>query len=268
MNAIVLGAMAGAIGALLGGGLAWAIERIAGKNLAWTRWLPLAGGMVALTVWRMVPNDPYVQALAALYGLPSVAALKAHYPADYALLKQAVMGVDEAADVVEAQNAIRPVITRVIARQMPKASPDNTYDVMQLLADQLTVLRRVDPAVCVSMARSGTSDRDMGRIMPVELQQRDVEVMGRLLTQTATEPEPPARRLREEELVAFTVRTLERLGPENAVPTLDLVMNQPSNPTARDNELLCDYYIASFATILELPAPVAGVRGRLFFATR
>ncbi|KAB2910159.1 MAG: hypothetical protein F9K30_22990 [Dechloromonas sp.] len=268
MDAIVQGAMAGAIGALLGGGLAWAIERIAGKKLAWTRVLPLAGVVVVLTVWRMVPSDPRVQAMDALDQIPSVAALKAHYPADYALLKQAVTGIDLAASVLEAQNMVRPIIASVIARQMPKASPDSTYDVMQLLVDQLTVLRRVDPAVCVSMARGGTSDRDMGQVMPVELQQRDGEVMGRLLTQTATDPEPPARRLKEEELVALTVRTLERLSPENAVPTLDLLMKMPSKPTARQNELLCDYYIASFAAILALPAPVAGVRGRSFFATK
>lgn len=268
MDAIVQGAMAGAIGALLGGGLAWAIQRIAGKKLVWTRLLPLAGMAVVLAMWRMAPDDPRVQAMDALDQTPSVTALKAHYPADYALLKQAVMGIDLAAGVLEAQNMVRPIIANVIARQMPKASADNTYDVMQLLVDQLAVLRGVDPAACVSMARGGTSDRDMGRVMPVELQRRDGEVMGRLLTQTATDPEPPARRLNEEELVALTVRTLERLSPENAVPTLDLLMKMPSKPTARQSELLCDYYIASFAAILALPAPVAGVRGRSFFATK
>lgn len=99
MDAIVQGAMAGAIGALLGGGLAWAIRRIAGKKPAWTRLLPVAGVAVVLAVWRMVPNDPHVQALAALDKTLSVAALKEHYPADYALLKQAVMGIGKSAGV-------------------------------------------------------------------------------------------------------------------------------------------------------------------------
>lgn len=49
--------------------------------------------------------------------------------------------------------------------------------------------------------------------------------------------------------VIADVRTLERLSPENAVATLDLLMKVPSTPTARENELLCDYYIASFAAI-------------------
>lgn len=41
-------------------------------------------------------------------------------------------------------------------------------------------------------------------------------------------------------------------------------MKVPSNATARESELLCEYYIASFAAILALPAPVAGVRGARF----
>lgn len=268
MEAIVQGAVLGAVGAILGAGLAWAIEKLARRKLAWTKFIPMFGVAIALAAGRSLLNDPTEVALLELDQLQTVATLKTHYPQDYLLLQQAVRNSAPSTSVIEKQNVVRPIIAAVIQRQMPKASPDNTYDMLKLAADEAAALRSIDPKACVIMSSGAQANMDLSQVITGDLQRRDLEITSRLLTQTATNPYPPAAPFGEKESVEFAMAALNQIDKTNRDETVALLNNLSPRESTRENELLCNFFLAANRAVLNQPKSIAGPKARSLMATK
>ena len=262
------GALFGAIGGAFGTLVVWAIEKVAKRKPKWTAILPIICAVGAVFLERYLRADPHEAVLVELDKLPTVSALKIHYPEDYAKLGAILNSMPSGASAIDVQNSTRPIISKVVERQMPKASAENAFDVLQLAHDESLALRSVSPAACVALASGGAPQVDLASAFGPDLMKRDFDVTARTLVQTAVDAQAPAKPLDESvasEIALAGLNAMSEADRNLAVPLL-----QASKPpvSEAENVALCNFYLASFKTLLSEPNAVAGQKIRSLLATK
>jgi len=260
-------ALAGAAGGAVGAGVTWGLSRVLRSQPKWLTAVPIAFAILAVSLVRNLEPGPGEQAMAALDESPTIQALKAHYPDDYAKLAAKVRAVAATASPQEANALVGGVLNDVLMRQRAKADTSSARALYAVTRMEGQALRAVDPAACAAFLDGKDASATLDKVLTPEIVARDREATSRLLVQTATTPAPPAAGLPTDQLVKLSmeaVSTLPGADQDVAIAVLKAARS-PANP--EENRVMCDFNLALTGAILSRPAPVAGELVRGLWAT-
>ena len=268
MESIIQGALFGAIGGAIVALIGWGIGKFTKKEQNWTGTITVMCIVMAISVGRVIQSDPHKAAMAEFDKLSTVAALKNHYPEDYLKLRTIVNSTPADASLIDAQNAIRPTISEIIQRQMPKANADSAFDFLQLVRDEGVALRAASPAACVALATGGAPQVDLASAFGPDLMKRDFDVTGRMLVQTATNPQAPPKPLDDKAAGDIVLAGLSRMSEGESSTALALLQASKAPASEAESLALCNFYIAMYESLLVEPKAIAGAKFRSLLVTK
>lgn len=258
MSSILVAALAGAAGGVIGAGVAWGLSRVLRKQPKWLTFAPIACAMLAVALVRSLEPRPGDQALTALDESPTIQALKAHYPEDYAKLASQVREVAASATPQEAQGVVGGVLNDVLTRQRAKANAESARSLYAVTRMEGQALRAVDPAACAAFLDGKDASAALGKVLTPEIVARDREASAGLLVQTAKSPAPPPAAMPMDQLVKLSMEAVSTM-PDAEQDVAIAVLKAARDPaTPEEKRIMCDFNLALADAILSRPPPVAG----------
>lgn len=266
MNPILTSALSGAAGAAAGAGIAWLVGRLLRRRPGWLPILPVLGIGIALAIARSLQPSFGDRLMVEMDDLPSVQALKAHYPADYEALRSSVRGLpaDARADDVRARTA--EVFARVLRRQIPKADAESIYALQQVTRSYSAALRDVDARGCVAMMEGDSAPPTIAEVRRPDIERADMSATARVLIQTATKPAPPPTPMPFEDLLRLSAAALATLPERDQDVTIAILREERDPRTPEENRIMCDFNLALTDQLLALPPREGGAKIRAMMA--
>lgn len=262
MTSILVAALAGAVGGVVGAGFVWGLSRVLQNPPKWLQLTPLAFALLAASLVRNFGPDPGERALATLDESPAIQALKDHYPDDYAKLASNVRAVAGAASSQEANAIVGGVLSDVLMRQRAKADANSARGLYEVTQMEGQALRAVDSVACAAFL-DGRDASALGKVLTPEIVSRDREATSRLLIQTATAPAAPATQMSMDQLVELSKEAVSSLPDADEAAAIALIRSGRHPTTPEESRVMCEFNLAFMDTILSRPPAVAGelVRG-------
>lgn len=267
MSSILVAAMAGAAGGAVGAGVVWGLSRVLRNPPKWLQLAPIAFALLAVSLVRNLEPSPGEKAMATLDESPTIQALKAHYPDDYAKLASDVRAVAGTASPQEANGIVGGVLNDVLMRQRAKADANSARVLYEVTRMEGQALRAVDPVACAAFL-DGRDASALGKVLTPEIVARDREATSRLLVQTATAPAPPATAMSLDQLVKLSREAVSSLPEADRDVAIAVVKDARHPATPEESRVMCDFNLALMETILSRPAPAAGELVRGLWARR
>ena len=257
MSSILISALAGAAGGAVGAGLAWVIGRALGRRPAWLTILPVLGIGIALTAARGLQPSFGDRLMAGMDDLPSVQALKAHYPRDYEKLRAQVAAITDRSAPEEMGALTANVFATVLQRQFPKADAESTYAFQRVVQDYAVALQPVDAAACVAMTEGNGPPPALAKVRTAEIERKDMDATTRVLVQTATRPAAAAKPMSFDELVRISSAALATMPDKDQDVAITVLREERDPRTPDENRIMCAFNLALADQLLSL-GPVAG----------
>lgn len=266
MSDIMTSALAGAAGGAAGAGLAWIAGRLLGGQPKWLPILPVLGIGIALAIVRSVEPSFGRQLMAEVDQLPSVQALKAHYPADYETLRSRVEATTPGAGADDVRAVTSGVFADVVRRQLPKADAESMYALQQVARSYAAALRDVDAQGCLDMMEGKGAPPSLTTVRRAEVEQKDMAATARILVQTATTPAPPASPMAFEEFLRLSSAALATLPDREQEVTIAILKEEREPSTPEERRTMCDFNLALVDQLLVLPPAEGGAKIRAMLA--
>ena len=266
MEAILLSALAGAVGGAVGAGLSWVIGRGRDPQPKWLIILPIACAAFAISMARGAQGNDAGHLMAEMDGGQNISLLKTYYPDDYAKLVREVGALPSSADRRALAAVVDRVLGEVINRQRLKADDETSRQMYAAARDEAAALKTLSPAACAAFMDGAGRAEDLAKVMTPKLREQDVAVTRRLLTQTATKPAPPATPMPVEALGALSLPALSKFSEAEQTLVIQMLREGRSPSSAEEHRLMCDFSLAQADEILAAPPPVAGARVRALWA--
>lgn len=262
MSSILMSALAGAAGGAAGAAVASAIGRMLGRQPQWLVVLPVIGIGIALAAARSLQPSFGDRLMAGLDDLPSVQALKAHYPSDYETLRSRVSAFSGAGGPDEAGALTSGVFAGVLRRQLPKADAESVHALQYVVRDYATALQPIDAAGCVAMMDGKGSPPALANVRTTEIERRDMEATARVLVQTATKPAAAAKPMSFDELVRFSSAALATMTDKDQDVAIAVLRQERDPRTPEENRIMCAFNLALADQLLALGPAVGGEKIR------
>lgn len=254
MNGIVTASLASAVGRIVVGsdGLPHRPRRLTAVSVA-CLWLVAGCGPA--------PGGGADDSVRQLSEIPSVAAMKAHYPEDYGRLEAKLRALPASAETAEVRAVVDGALGEVLARQRPKADDPSSVALFKVTAAEGRALRAIDVAGCASFMGSGGAPATLTKAMTPEMVAQDREASRQLLEQTALRPASPTAPLPMDRLVELSSEAAATL-PEKDREVAAQVMKSGRDPVGEEQaRAICDFNLALADTILARPDAGALIRG-------
>lgn len=265
MNSILMGALAGAVGGLVGAGVAWIAARFLRRTPKWLPIVPALFAVAAVSLARAQQPNLGDQMMAGLDKTATVQALKTHYPKDYQRLETRVRGASAPSD---AGAAFAEIFADVMMRQRPLADAEQSYALFQVSLDEGRALRRIDPMGCALFLDGRGAPASLAKVLTPRMQARDEKVAAQVLAQAATKPAALSAPMPLDDLIALSVEAVATLPDADQKQVAAIFTDERDPQTPEEGRVMCDFNIARAEAILARPKPVAGAMVRAIWAMK
>jgi hypothetical protein len=247
MNSILAAALGGAAGGVLGGLIGAVIKGAARKKNGWQSKVGtvlvigfgIAGGRIGAEVLQPSLEDQVDKAS------PLYATLHQYYPTEYSQIVGSLKASQSgASDKLALENAVRPVLSDLVAKHRAQISDKNASDMMGVVVEEATIMRDRDPLSCAAMLNGGKTRISLADALPDSLKEKDLAVSAAVLKQVATAPAPQAPKLPDDQLKSLSLSALATL-PEDerqAIVAMQTAHRQPA--TDVEAKGMCDFTIS------------------------
>jgi hypothetical protein len=268
MSPMLVSALAGAAGGVVGAGLAWLVERILGRQPRWLPGLPVFAIGIALGVVHVLRPTFGDRLMAGIDQFPSVQALKAHYPDDYDALRAKARAFAVGGTPDDARALTAGVFATVLRRQLPKMDAESIYALQKVTRAYAGALRDVDARGCYDMMEGERAPPTLAKVRTTEMDREDMEATTRILVQTATRPAAPATPMTFDELLHMSSAALATM-PERDQDVAITVLREERNPrTPEEHRIMCAFELALADEFLALGPAAGGEKMRAMQAMR
>ncbi len=245
------------VGAVFGG-LGGVIGAVVGKSLS-EKFKPqvvsfcvIVGAVASqpIATQFVQPRVDMIRFQKELDALPTFAALKEFYPADYQRLREKVRLAARPGSGIDAQNAARGELSPVIAKAVLMANPANVVALIGLVRDELKAIQAQSPDDCGRFASTGATSLELAKVFGADLMGRDMKVTAAMLKQAATAPHPWPEKPSDaaiEEVATASLRRVPVTDQELVTRWID------SGAPASDLPATCAYSIAMMEELLSRP---------------
>jgi hypothetical protein len=263
MNAILIGALFGATGALLGLGIA-RLFRLQGRSaqvasVLCTAVFVVLSRPVADAARAQRDRGPMTEAQidAEFTAVPLLRTIKTYYPDDYRRMAETLKAkLDSGAGRLEAMNAVRPMVTQLIDKKTMLANDANTLALLGIAREEALAAQAKTIDTCFQFATGVTYDFVPSEVFPRELLVREQATSEAMLKQVATAPTsaPSDQKRVEADFVATMTGAARGMSESdfNAVRKL-------SDPaalkamTANEKDINCRFTLRMYDELLKLP---------------
>lgn len=266
MDPMLMNVMFGAAGGAAGAGIAWLIGRAMGRRPAWLALAPAVGIGIAIAVSRSLQPSFGDELVARLDELPTVRALRAHYPADYRDLESKIRGLPDGAKPADVERTTAEAFASVLQRQLPKADAEHMYALHRVIRDYAGALRTTDPAACVRVTEGTASPMSFAAARSPDLVRRDMEATAQILIQSATRPSAAPAPMSFDELLRFSSAAMATLPDRDQDLAIAVLQSERDPQTAEEARVMCAFNLALSDRFLALPPAEGGAKIRAMLA--
>jgi hypothetical protein len=171
----------------------------------------------------------------------------------FAQLALAVKG-SEAADEVQLQNQVRPVVAGLLAEHRHAMNDESAAALGELMLAETEALKAAGPEACVAIMTGAPVSADLRSLVPASVRQQDARVTAQLIRQEATDPEAPSPKLSDEEMRRLDAHALDKLTSGERETLLPLLTHSRPPADAREAASFCAFQRARIAAAMDAPA--------------
>lgn len=264
MNPILMAALFGAAGAAIGSGAAWAAGKMLGRQPGWLKLIPAFCVVFAVALGRVFQPTAQDRLMAQIDELPTVRAIKAHYPNDYSRLEA---GVRNARSDADAGRAADEVLGAVLVRQRAQADAESAVSLYEVTRAEGRALQKSDPEGCAAFME-GRPAPGLSGVQTPELRAQDRNASAKLLEQTALRPAPPAKPMAIEDLTPLGAQAIAAFPEAKQNLVISLLKSGRTPQAGAESQATCDFNLALADVILARPRLEAGALVRSMWAMR
>jgi hypothetical protein len=205
--------------------------------------------------------------VAGVETVPSIRALKAHYPDDYSKLEAGVRAAARSGSPEQSSAAVAGVLSEVLRRQRPKADAESSYAMFQVTREEGNAIRAIDPEGCIGFMEGRGAPPSLAKVLTPQMQARDWETTSRMLEQTASRPAPQAKPITSDEVSRFAIAAVSTLPAQQQDVVIEMLRAERPPATPAEIRAMCDFNIAVADAILSQPRALAGATVRALWAS-
>jgi len=265
-NPVVTAAIAGALGGLVGAAIARLLEKRLGRRPQWLIAMPIGMAILFASLARALQPDAIDRVMADLDGVPTIQAIREHYPDSYLELESRLRAVPGSAPAEAYQAAVADIVAGLVVKQRAIADPEQSYALYAVTRAEGAALAKVDAAACAAFLDGRDSSGALAQVMTPALQAQDVEATSRLLRQTATKPAAPAAAMSIEDLAKLSWSAVSTLADKDQDLVITMLREERQPVSAAENRAMCDFNLALADQILSRPPAEGGALVRAIWA--
>lgn len=263
-GSIVVAAVAGAVGGLIGAGIARLLEKRLGRQPRWLLALPIGVAIFAASLARAMQPDPIDLVMADLD--PTIQVIREHYPDSYRELEARLRAIPASGSADAYRAAVAGVVGDLIVKQRGKADAESSYALHAAMRAEGAALAKVDAPACAAFLDGRDASRALAQVMTPELEAQDTQATSRLLAQAATKPATPSAPMSIDDLTKLSWAALSTLADKDQDLVVAMLREERLPATAVEHRVMCDFNLALADHILARPVAEGGALVRAIWA--